>query len=182
MSSVVLPCGSSGDQEADVRFDRGRRNSAISGSSDDLSINRSRSSGRAPNRRMESLGPSRDSGGIIALTRAVRQPGIDHRAGFVHAATNAGHDSLDGPEQMVVVREADVGPFQASFVLDEYVAIAIHQNVADFGDLAVAAPTGRDRPSQPSRPRSADSCRIRSDSPRCAGRIPSSAVAARANR
>jgi hypothetical protein len=62
---------------------------------------------------------------------AVGEPGIHHRADFVHAAADLRHNAVDDLQQVGIVAEVDAGLFQAAAALHEDVLGAVDQNVAD---------------------------------------------------
>ena len=64
-------------------------------------------------------------------TRAVQHAGIDHRAGFVHAAAHAGNDAVDDLHQVVVVAEDDGGLLHLPAPLDVDVLRPVDEDVAD---------------------------------------------------
>ena len=66
---------------------------------------------------------------------AVGQAGVDHGAGLIDAPADTGDDAVDGPTQVLLVREPQVGLVQAATALDEDRVRAVDH---DLGDLRVA--------------------------------------------
>ena len=101
--------------------------------------NRMRSStvnGEAENFRIVMTGPTRDSGGMMALTRepSVRRASTIGRR-LVDAAADRGDDPVDDAHDVVVVLEDDVGELELAGALDVDLARAVDH---DFRDRLVA--------------------------------------------
>ncbi len=60
---------------------------------------------------------------------AVRQAGIDHGRGFVHAAPYARDDAVDDLHEVAIVAEDGVNPLENAALLDEDVIFAVDQDV-----------------------------------------------------
>src|ERR1035437_2425787 len=65
--------------------------------------------------------------------RTVLQARIDNRLGFIDAPAHLGHDLLDDVQQVGIVLEADGGFGELAVALDEYLVIAVDQDVAEAG-------------------------------------------------
>ena len=63
--------------------------------------------------------------------RAIRQPRIHHRARLVDAPPDQRHDLVDDAQQVLLVREGDVGEFQPTLALHVDLAIRVDQDVGD---------------------------------------------------
>src|SRR5664280_56669 len=63
--------------------------------------------------------------------RAIRQPGVDHRARLVHAAADRGDDPVDDPHHVVVVLEDDIRQLQLPAPLDIDLARAVDHHLGD---------------------------------------------------
>ena len=66
---------------------------------------------------------------------AVGESGVDHRAGLVHATTDAGHDLVDGAAEVVLVAELGVDQGQLAASLQVDLAGTVDH---DLGDVGVA--------------------------------------------
>src|SRR5439155_7128101 len=64
-------------------------------------------------------------------TAAVRQAGIDHWRGLVHAPADLRHDPVDNLQQVVVVTKLDVGLLQLAAAFDVNLVRPVDQNIAD---------------------------------------------------
>ena len=63
--------------------------------------------------------------------RAVRQPGVDHRARLVDAAADRADDALDDLHHVRVVAEDQRGLLQPSLALDVDLVVAVDEDVGD---------------------------------------------------
>ena len=86
--------------------------------------------GEEPKRRMERIGPSMASGGMMALTR---EPSLrrDHGRRLVDAATDGGDDFVDDLQEMTVVAEGDTGAAENAAALHVDVGGGVDQDVVD---------------------------------------------------
>ncbi len=65
--------------------------------------------------------------------RAIRQPGVHHRAGFVQAPAQRRQHAANYPGDVVIVDEPGIGSLQDTGYFHENVLRAVHQNVVDAG-------------------------------------------------
>ena len=86
-----------------------------------------------PNRHARAVERQRRDDHVDA--RAVLQPGINHRARLVDAATDGTDDPFDDLHQVLVVAEDDVRLLDPTVALDEHLAGLVDQNVGDLGVL-----------------------------------------------
>jgi len=64
--------------------------------------------------------------------RAVGQPRVDHRRGFVDSPADARHDAVDDAHQMLIVAEAHGGLVDFAIALDPDAARPVDQDVGDI--------------------------------------------------
>src|SRR5205823_8765080 len=69
--------------------------------------------------------------------RSVGQPGVDHRRAFVDATTHLAHDLVDGPAQVTLVDELDVGFLDPASTLDVHRLRSVDHDLGDAGVLQV---------------------------------------------
>jgi hypothetical protein len=82
------------------------------------------------NLRIEMLGPSIASGGVMMLTPApVGQAGIDERLRFIDAAADPSHDFGRHVHHMVVVAKHDVGQLELAAAFDIDLLCAVDHDV-----------------------------------------------------
>ena len=87
----------------------------------------------APNRRIERTGPSRASGGMIALTREPSGTSVNHRRRLVDATANPADDAVDDRQQVRVVFKPNLSELQFSAAFNVDPVVPIYQDIRDAG-------------------------------------------------
>src|SRR5262249_4829795 len=64
-------------------------------------------------------------------SRAIEQPGIAHRLGFIDAPAHGGDDLVDDPQQVAIVLEANRGELEPAGALHEDFGAGVDQYVVD---------------------------------------------------
>ena len=129
--------GAARDEDVEARLDARLAGSRTSpGVAVPKRIRSSTVKGEAANLRMVMTGPTRLSGGMMALTREPSiEARVDHRARLVDAPADGRDDAVDDAHHVVVVLERDVGQLELAGALDVDLARAVDH---DLGDALVA--------------------------------------------